>query len=253
MKTAPVRGIRHWWSRLAKPTRSTWLAACLVLGYLLQQLQWLDQSAWLIAVLVTMVGVLLSRWSTRRGWRVCGFLLVLVALGGFWSQWRQPGNHVAFRQLIPEDAEQIQVIRVRGTVVSLTETPPLNPRDIFESFQFTVPKFKFVVRTDSYEAATGWESLSGRLDCALESDLPIDDEGVAQIATFPEGGANVKVGQRLEMLGRISLPPPAKNPRQLDHRRLLWRCGLDCQLTINKPGQIKVLQADGDLTALGDR
>ncbi len=253
LKTAPVRGIRHWWSRLAKPTRSTWLAACLVLGYLIQQLQWLNQSAWLIAVLVTMIGVLLSRWSTRRGWRVCGFLLVLVALGGFWSQWRQPGNDVAFRKLIPEDAEQIQVIRVRGTVVSLTEAPPMNPRDIFEPFQFTVPKFKFVVRTDSYEAATGWESLRGRLDCALESDLPIDDEGVAQIATFPEGGANVKVGQRLEMLGRISLPPPAKNPRQLDHRRFLWLSGLDGQLTMNQPGQIKVLQAEADWTSLGDR
>lgn len=252
MATAVRWAVRRW-GQLPSPSRSTWAVTCLVAGYLIQQLQLLSLSAWLLAMLAAMMVLGLSRWSKPRGWRILSFVLVLVTIGGFWSQWRLPGSHSVFQRLIPSDSEQVQVIRVRGTVTSITQTPKLKPRDIFESFQFTVPKFKFVVRTEAYDSGTDWVPLAGRLDCALESDLPIDEAGVAQLDTVAATPVVVKVGQRVELLGRISLPTPAKNPRQLDHRRFLWLSGLDGQLTMNQPGQIKVIQADVDWTSAGHR
>lgn len=255
---AAIRKATHVWRQLGwrqppSPSRSTWAVACLIVGYLLQQLSWLNLTAWLAALIGALVVLGLGHWSRRHGWRVLSFVLVLIAMGGFWSQWRQPGSHTPFRHLVPQDAEQVQVIRVRGTVTSVTQTPPVQPLDIFESFQFTVPKFKFVVRTEAYESTTGWIPLTGRLDCALESDVPIDAAGIVRNDLVASPTAVVEVGQRVEMLGRLSLPTLAKNPRQLDHRRFMWLAGLDGQLTMNQPGQIKVTQAKPDWTSLGDR
>jgi competence protein ComEC len=247
------RNLAQGWRQLPAPSRMTWAVAGLVVGFLVQQLQWLSLAAWFGALMVALVGLATGRWWPWRAARVFVFFVVLTAVGGFWSQWRQPGLDSPFRSLIPSDAEQAQVIRVRGTVTSITTPPALQPRDIFDSFRFSVPNFRFVVRTEAFETPQGWASLRGRLDCELETDQPIDETGVAQVAPLTPTTVDLQIGQKLELLGRISLPTSAKNPRQLDQRRFMWLSGLDGQLTLNQPGQMQVIQATPDWTSWGDR
>lgn len=248
-----IQSIQRWWARLRQPTRSTWAAVCLLAGYLIQQTHWTDLAGWFVTLIVAMIALCCSRWGRQRGWRVLGFVLVLLAIGGLWSELREPGHHPLFQQLIPQDSEEIRVIRVRGTVTSITPSPPQKPRDLFESFRFTIPKVKFVVQTEAYETPQGWEPLHGRLDCTLESPQSLDEVGVAQVDAVAETRSAVDVGQQVEMLGRISLPPMSKNPRQLDYRRYMWLNGIDGQLTMNHPEQIEVTRKEWVWTSGGDR
>ncbi|MBL8888366.1 MAG: DNA internalization-related competence protein ComEC/Rec2 [Planctomycetaceae bacterium] len=229
----------------------------LLTGYLIQQTRWLDLTGWFVALMGAMIALSTTRWARHRSWRVLGFVCVLIALGGFWSQLREPGQHPTFRQLLPRDSQEIRVIRVRGTVTSITPSPHQKPRDLFESFRFTIPKLKFSVQTEAYETSQGWEPLRGRLDCTLESPQMLDEAGVAyeaaQEVADGETPAVVDIGQQVQLLGRISLPPPSKNPRQLDYRRYLWLNGFDGQLTMNHPGQIEITRKEWHWSAAGDR
>lgn len=181
-------------------------------------------------------------------------LVTLVVVGGWWSHVRRPGTQLQIGRLAPSDDDQTQLVRVRAALVSITPMVSLPERNLFESFRFSDTAYRFVVAVDSYERDDRWLPMGGRLVCDLS--LPVqpatdDPSSVAvlpQVPPFPAA-----IGQRLELFGKLSLPPPAKNPGQFDQRWNLWLSGLDAELTLNDVRQIRGLDAPQPWSAWGWR
>lgn len=178
----------------------------------------------------------------------------LVVVGGWWSHVRRPGAQLQIGRLAPSDDDQTQLVRVRAALVSITPLLSLPERDLFESFRFSDTAYRFVVAVDSYERDDGWHPIGGRLVCELSLPVqPTNDDPSSvnvqpQVPAFP-----ASIGQRVELFGKLSLPPPAKNPGQFDQRRNLWLSGFDAELTLNDVRQISVLDAAHPWSAWGWR
>jgi competence protein ComEC len=199
-------------------------------------------------------GVGLSRWRDWRPARLGCWLVVMVAVGGYWSHCREPGTVRGIGQLIQRSDPQVQLLRVRGHVLTRARPLPQAPQDVLEAFRFGDPQLRFVIAVDAYQADREWLPTTGRLDCQLQRPRVLDEDGVAiPSSEVPAAATELAVGQRVELLGQVSLPPPPKNPGQFDQRRFLWLAGLQGELRLTHPGQIHILEDRPHWTSAGLR
>lgn len=267
--------------RPLKPSRLTWVAIAWVTGYGLDC--WLLPGHWIWGVAVGLLSLLswtcfwnsrsfngsLVKRSDRAGpgptlsssrsigrWTGRFLLLTLVAVGGWWSDSCRPGSRLQIGRLAPTNDQQTQLVRVRGSLVSITPLVQQPEQNLLESFRFSDSQFRFVVEVQAYERDDGWHPSGGRLLCELSAALPRSDapdsgplvQRPVSPLSFP-----AQIGQNLELFGQISLPPIAKNPGQFNHRRNLWLSGFDAELTLNDVRQIRPLADDVPWTAWGWR
>lgn len=263
--------------RLPRLSRLTWVACAWVIGFGLERCWQPAAGVWAAAVLLLPLVVwacfLLARslrpdaLSAADGGRrlatpastpytllSISLFGTLVVIGGWWSHIRQPGSRLQIGRLAPPDDDLTQLVRVRGGLVSVT--PMLKPpeRNLFESFRFSDTAYRFVIAVDSYQRDDGWHPMGGRLVCDLSVPVqPKTEDAAAGTVQHPLPPFPADIGQRLELFGKLSLPPPAKNPGQFDHRRNLWLSGLDAELTLNDVRQVQTLEAPRPWSSWGWR
>ncbi len=262
---------------LPRLSRLTWVAIAWLIGFGLEC--WLQPGPWVWTVAVLLLPLvvwacfLLARsyrppalYADYGGRRLTtpaitpyvlfsvSLFAALVVVGGWWSHVRRPGTQLQIGRLAPSDDDQTQLVRVRAALVSITPMVRLPERHLFESFRFSDSVYRFVVAVDSYRRDDDWHPMGGRLVCDLSVPVqPIAEDASSAAALPPVPPFPASIGQRLELFGKLSLPPPAKNPGQFDHRWNLWLSGFDAELALNDVRQIRTLDAPRPWSSWGWR
>ncbi len=234
-----------------------WFAVALVWGHLIQQSQFLSSRAWLALLIPATMGLVVT--AVLQTWyaRIVFLLLTSVGIGGLYTDWRQPQPTTGIGALIDLESTQPQLLRVRGLVDSITAQPEADATDLFDSFSFSETVLNFVISVDSYHDGNQWLTSSGRLQCRLElpSALARERNTAEQRSSEPNPLPEelLSIGQYVELLGLVSLPPPVKNPGQYDRRQHLWISGIHGELSIGHSELIQVIETQPRWSYAGQR
>lgn len=79
----------------------------------------------------------------------------------------------------------------------------------------------------------------------LSGPRPLPVRGLCRVSVDGDAADRISWGDSVELIGRISLPEPPRNPGEFDYARYLRRTGISAQLFLRHPAAIDVRQPAG--------
>ncbi|MFN5433087.1 MAG: DNA internalization-related competence protein ComEC/Rec2 [Planctomyces sp.] len=206
-----------------------------------------DQWRWptVIPAAVALVALLLSLPCRRRA-PVTEQLLQLTSLlmlGGmlwslhsFGSDGRRPASLLERNPQLQQSS-----LRLTGTVAGIPSTAVADaaPAPAAPAAAVAAPQVKirthFLLHAESAALTDHPESLSGLCRITVDGD-------VSQMLSW---------GDRVELTGRLELPPEPMNPGEFDYARYLRRSGISAVMFLRHPAAIRMLESAGTWSARG--
>ncbi|QDT32707.1 ComEC family competence protein [Thalassoglobus polymorphus] len=173
----------------------------------------------LVSSLVALVSLPFQRWSFAAS---VATLLLLVAVGGGRNQFFH--HHRRADNILRYVTEEPRTARMSGVIVSSL--------DLYESERgpripswLEVDTSRFILKCERLQAGGDWESVSGRLSVDVNGHL-----------------VHARIGDRIELLGKLSRPQPVRNPGGYDFQAALSRQGIDGLFRVRHPQAVQVLE-----------
>ncbi|WP_197442191.1 DNA internalization-related competence protein ComEC/Rec2 [Thalassoglobus polymorphus] len=200
-----------------------WAVTALCIGIVADHFSTLSLSVWvglfLVSSLVALVSLPFQRWSFAAS---VATLLLLVAVGGGRNQFFH--HHRRADNILRYVTEEPRTARMSGVIVSSL--------DLYESERgpripswLEVDTSRFILKCERLQAGGDWESVSGRLSVDVNGHL-----------------VHARIGDRIELLGKLSRPQPVRNPGGYDFQAALSRQGIDGLFRVRHPQAVQVLE-----------
>ncbi len=203
-----------------------WVVTALSIGIVTDHFSSLSLPVWgglfVVSTLVALTSLPFQRCSFVAS---LATLLLLVAVGGgrnqFFHHHRQADNILRY------STEESRSARVSGVIVSSL--------DLYESERgpripswLEVDNSRFVLKCERLQVGDEWKTVSGRLSVDVKGHL-----------------VHARIGDRIELLGKLSRPQPVRNPGGYDFQMALSRQGIDGLFRVSHPQAVQVLEDSG--------
>lgn len=209
-------------SRVHRPALAAVMA--LVSGILADRFGAISLTAWLILAGIFVLGSIALIACRRAPSGVCSLcvLAALAATGGarqhlFWST-RQADNIAGFCGAAPAAA------RLVGTIASSVEIQDAIVGPGIPSWM-EVDRSTCRLECERIDQQGSWIPVSGNVRIDVTGHL-----------------VQAGIGDRVEVVGHVSVPGPPRNPGEFDYRTFLRAQGIDCLLRVEHPAAVTRLE-----------
>ncbi|GIW78572.1 MAG: competence protein ComEC [Gemmatales bacterium] len=155
-------------------------------------------------------------WAARKqrspSLPLCYLGSALVALGASWHHW--------YRDVLPANdigqfaVDEPQPVHLLGQIVEEPTTrPPRGDSELRSRAEETTAEL--VLRANRLRRGTGWQDVTGKVRVFV-----------------PGNGANLHLGDTVEVFGQLSRIAPPFNPGEFDYAELLHDRGIHAQITV---------------------